>query len=369
MKLRTKGLSTFTTIAALAIVAVLTAGIVYFAVSSTSQTTQTSTTTITSTVIQSTTTTATRTYKMALVLGGDETDAGWSAVAIQASNVIHEKYGWSVDISRDVAFPDQARVLTDYAQRGYDLIWTHGGQFIGDTFTVANNFNNTFFAQVPGPANFAPPNVVSLGPSFQVTGFYKAGVLAGKMTKTNSLGMVFGQWFDYLSMEGYAFIAGVHSSNPNAKVYVRVVGTWGDPSLGFQIASSLIQTKNVDIIVQIADATGRGVITAAQQYNATVIGTVGDQAVLAPYNTLTSVMMNTTGYMETVVKHVMAGDFKQALGGKVINVNIGYLAPFHNYDSKVPQSVKDLLVATEQGMQNGSIAVPQTVTQDPPPDP
>lgn len=313
--------------------------------------------------------TTARLYKMALVAGGDETDAGWNAVAMAAANLIHEKYGWQVDISRLVPFPDQARVLTDYAQRGYDLVWAQGGQFIGDTFKVAPNFNNTIFVQVSGPDVTPPANVITLGPDFQVTGFYEAGVLAGKMTKTNNLAVVIGQWYDYLSMEFYAFRAGVQSVNPAAKVYARVAGTWGDPSLGFQIAKSLIQTKNVDIIVHIADATGRGVLTAAQQFNVTVIGTVGDQAVLAPTATLTSVMMNTQYFMEQVVQSIMDGTVRQTMAGRAVHFDLGYLAPFHDFDSKVPQSVKDLLATTQQGIKNGTIVVPRTVTENPPPDP
>ena len=309
-------------------------------------------------------------YKMALVLGGDETDAGWSAVAIAGAQRIRDKYDWQLDISRDVPFPDQARVLTDYAQRGYTLVWAHGGQFIGDTFTVAGKFNSTFFAQIPGPGQVTPPpNTVSLGPAFQVTGFYLAGVLAGKMTQTNAVAVVIGQWFEYLSMEFYAFKTGVASVNPNAKVYARVAGTWGDPSLGFQIAKALIETKNVDIIVQVADATGRGVITAAQQLGKVVIGTVGDQAVLAPDVTMTSIMMDTPGFMESVVLSILNGTFRQTMGGKVVHADLGFLAPFHLFEDQIIPSVKALLASVQTDIEKGTIVVPRTVTADPPPDP
>ena len=309
-------------------------------------------------------------YRMAVVLGGDETDAGWSFMAIEGAERIREEYGWQVDISRLVAFPDQSRVLTDYAQMGYDLVWAHGGQFIGDTYSVAANFNDTVFAQIPGPGQVTPPpNVVALGPDFQVTGFYLAGVLAGEMTETNSVAVVIGQWYEYLAMEFYGFKAGVESVNPNAKVYSRVAGTWGDPSLGFQLAKSLIETKNVDIIVQVADATGRGVITAAQQLGATVIGTVGDQALLAPDVIMTSVMMDTPGFMERVVQNIVDGTFDQNMGGQVVTSDLGYLAPFHGFDDQVPQSVKDLLETIQEGIEDGTIVVPRIATSEPPPEP
>jgi len=311
-------------------------------------------------------------YKMALMVGGDETDAGFSFMAIQGAYRIRDKYGWEIDISRLVSFADQERVASDYASRGYDLVFAVGGQFISTTyFGVVKQYNDTYFAQVPG-LEFPrpPPNVVGLHPAFQTVGHYLAGVLAGKMTKTNAVAAIFGEWYPYLSMEFYAFKAGVESVNTQAKVYARVAGTWGDASIGYQIASALIKTKNVDIIVQVADTTGRGVIAACQQFNTMVIGTVADQAVLAPNVTLTSIGMDTPLFMEMVVQSVMNGTFKQKLGGTVADVNIGgFLYPFHEFEKVVPQSVKDLLKKTSDDINKGVITVPRKVTEKPPPDP
>ena len=120
-------------------------------------------------------------------------------------------------------------------------------------------------------------NLVAVGAGYQATGYYQAGVLAGKMTQTNATGVIIGQWFDALSFEFYAYQAGVHSVNPNAKVYLTVPGTWSDPTIGYQDAQTMISTNHVDIIVPIADATGRGVISAAIAANISIIGTVEDQ--------------------------------------------------------------------------------------------
>src|SRR3990172_8068591 len=81
-----------------------------------------------------------RQYKMALVLGGDETDAGWSYMAVVGAEKLRDKYGWQIDISRLVSFADGPRVARDYAQRGYDLVWAQGGQFIDAIYKVAPEF-------------------------------------------------------------------------------------------------------------------------------------------------------------------------------------------------------------------------------------
>ena len=312
-------------------------------------------------------------YKMALMLGGDETDVGFSYVAIQGAYRIRDEYGWEIDISRLIPFPDQARVLTDYAERGYDLVVCVGGQFISTVYFegIVTQYNDTYFAQIPGlEYPLPPPNVVGLHPAFQTVGHYLAGVLAGKMTETNAVASIFGEWYPYLSMEFYAFKTGVESVNPDAKVYARVAGTWGDASIGYQIASALIEAKNVDIIVQVADLTGRGIIAACQDYGIMVIGTVGDQAVLAPEVTLTSIGMDTPMFMEIVVQAILDGTFDEELGGTSADINIGgFLYPFHQFEEEVPQSVKDLLGQTADDIENGAIVVPRTVTEEPPADP
>ena len=309
-----------------------------------------------------------RKYKMAVMLGGDETDAGFSYMAIQGAYTIRDKYGWEIDISRTIPYVDGPRVARDYAHRAYDLVWAQGGQFQDQIYGVAPTFPNTYFVQVPGWET-PPPNTAALGPAFQVNGHYLAGVLAGKMTKTNAVGCIYGAWLPYLSMEFWAFKAGVESVNPSAKVYARVTGAWGDASLGYQIAKSLIQTKHVDIIVQIADLTGRGIIRACQEFGIMVIGTVADQSVLAPEATLTSIMMDTPGFMEMIVQSIMDGTFKDKFAGKLVDVDISSLAPFHNFEQAVPQEVKDLLKQTDDAIKNGTIVVPRTVTEAPPRDP
>lgn len=344
--------------------------------------TQTGTTTATVTTTTSTSSTTHKQYSMALVLGGDETDLGFNYVAIQAANYIAQTYGWSVSISRDVSYSNQYTVITSLAQSGhYDLVWLVGNQFIGTTEAVANASYkaglNTLFAQTPSYYQSLTPNIVLLDQSFQVTGYYEAGVLAANMTKTGAVGMIIGQWYQSQSMEFYAFEAGVNATNSSVKTYCRVAGTWSDASLGLQIAKTLIQTQHTDIIAQIADATGRGAFTAAQLYNATlngkqypvsIIGTVADQATLAPNNVMTSVLMNMTAFIDPVVNHIMAGTWSQ-IGGTDMFLNLGSLAPYHVYDTIIPDSVKAQVTAVVQEINDGTIVVGQEVTQNPPPDP
>jgi len=310
---------------------------------------------------------STKGYKLALVLGGDETDVGLNNNGIQVADWIQSTYGWNLSISRDVAYSDQTTVITTYAQEGYNVIWTDGNQFIGATEAIAKQYPNTTFVMTPTyDGDNLTKNVVAVGAGYQATGYYEAGVLAAKMTKTNATGVIIGQWFTALSLEYYAFSAGVNAtSNKSVKVYLTVPGTWSDPTIGYQDAQTMINTDHVDILVPIADATGRGVISAGIVDNVSIIGTVEDQVTLAPNNMMTSVLLNTTAFMQLVVQRINNGTFSQ-IGGKVIDMNLGSLAPYHAYDSIIPQSVKTLVANTAEGIANGTIQVPFIYTPNPP---
>jgi len=306
------------------------------------------------------------TYKLALILGGDETDDGLNDNGVQVANWISATYGWTVSISRDVAYSDQAGVITSYAQSGYNVIWTDGNQFIGTTEQIATEYPNVTFIMTPTyDGDNLTSNVVAVGAGYQATGYYLAGVLAGEMTRTNATGVIIGQWFAALSFEFYAYKAGVLSVNPSAKVYLTVPGTWSDPTIGDIDAEAMISTDHVDILVPIADATGRGVIAAATVENVTLIGTVEDQVELAPNDMMTSVLLNTTAFIQPVIERIINGTFSQ-IGGKVIDMNLGSLAPYHAYASIIPQSVQELVNETSEGIDNGTIQVPFTYTANPP---
>jgi basic membrane protein A and related proteins len=310
--------------------------------------------------------TTTPSLKLALLVGGDTTDDGLNDQGVQVAQWIGTTYNWTVSLSEDVAYSDQGAVMTSYAQEGYNVIWADGNQFIGTTEAIAAQFPNVTFIMTPTyDGDTITSNVVALGAQNQATGYYLAGVLSGEMTKTNAVGMILGQWTAEQSFEFYAYQAGVQSVNNATKVYLTIPGTWGDATLGYEDAETMITTDHVDILVPIADTTGLGVISAATISNTTLIGTVLDQVVLSPQDMMTSVLLNMTAFIQPVIQRILNGTFSQ-IGGQVINLQLGSLAPFHAYASKISNSTQTLLNETAEGIDNGTIQVPFTYTPNPP---
>ena len=288
--------------------------------------------------------------KVALIVGGDEADLGFSYMAILGAQAIATEYpDWTVSISKLVSFVEQRAVAAQYGDEGYDLVYVVGGQFQVMMYgydgldPIPELYPNTFWVMIPGGGYSPFQNMAELGPTFQIVGHYLAGILVGEMTTTRNVGTVYGEYYPYTSMECNAFIAGVHSVDPSIVVHNREVGAWDDPSLGYSLAEALIVNHDVDIIVHVADFSGRGVISACVDYDKMVIGCVADQWELAPDNMLTSILAEIPKFMDMILQSILGGGF---LGYQSIEIDLSGLASFHNFDPLVPQDVKDLLAAS-----------------------
>jgi len=358
-----------TTAAAVAVIVVIVIAVVGVVLVLPSKTTTTTVTSTTGVVTTSLTSSTKSPYKLALLVGGDTTDDGLNDQGVIVAQWIHATYGWNVSISQDVAYSSQGALMTSYAQEGYNVIWADGNQFIGTTESIAAQFPKVDFIMTPTyDGDNVTKNLVALGAENQANGYYLAGVLSGKMTKTNNVGMILGQWTAEQSFEFYAYQAGVLSVNPSATVYLSVPGTWGDATLGYEDASTMINTNHVDVLVPIADTTGLGVMSAATISNTTLIGTVLDQVDLSPTDMMTSVLLNMTEFIQPVIQHIMDGTFSQ-IGGTIEDLQLGSLAPYHAYQTIIPTSVQTLVNQTAAGIANGSIKVPYTYTANPPNNP
>ena len=59
--------------------------------------------------------------------------------------------------------------------------------------------------------------------------------------------------------------------------------------------------------------------------------------------------------------------FSERYGGKVLDIDISYLAPFHRFEDKIPGDVKQLLADLKSRIERGEFKVPRTITSEPPP--
>ncbi len=189
----------------------------------------------------------------------------------------------------------------------------------------------------------------------QNEGSYLAGVYAGLMSKTKTIGAVGGQDIPVINdfIAGYKQGAAANGVDPN-NVIVQYAGGWNDPAKGKEIALAMYQ-QGADIVFQIAGGTGVGVFQAAQEMNKYVIGVDSDQAsIMADTNPdqakfiITSMMKNVDNSLYRALKMYTEGSLPfgtaEALGVAEGGVGLAYNK---YYDEITPADVKEKVKAAE----------------------
>jgi basic membrane lipoprotein Med (substrate-binding protein (PBP1-ABC) superfamily) len=133
---------------------------------------------------------------------------------------------------------------------------------------------------------------------------YLAGMLAGGLTTSNTVGVVAGYPVPEVNRITNAFISGAQAQNPDVKVVVTFINSWFDPTTAKEAAVAQIG-QGADVLY----AERAGVIEAAVEAGIPVIGNMADQQELGPENVVTSVMWNMTPTVEYVVDQVIAGAY------------------------------------------------------------
>jgi len=184
---------------------------------------------------------------------------------------------------------------------------------------------------------------------------YLCGMIAGKLTKKNQIGVVGGYPVPEVNRIVNAFIAGAQESNKDVKVKVTFINSWFDPAAAKEAALA-----QVDAGADILFAERFGVIEAAQGKGLLAFGNMSDQNSLAPNTVISGPvwdMKPTVTYVLDQVKNksYTAQDLKDftmmAKGG-------ASLAPLHGFEKVLPAAVIELVQKREQEIKSGLFRVP-----------
>ncbi|TAE58686.1 MAG: BMP family ABC transporter substrate-binding protein [Nostocales cyanobacterium] len=240
-----------------------------------------STTTPTTT---NTTTSNNQSFKIAIALPGIITDQAWNQSGYEGVNLAKEKLGAEVAYVENVTQADQAEVLTDFARKGYNVVFAHGGQFDAAVEQVAKQFPNTFFVAVNG--SIKGENIAALRIN-HIQASYLCGIIGASVTKTNKLAYIAGQEFEATKQELRGFELGAKSVNPNITVTSTFTGDWSDVAKGKEATLALISAGN-DVIYQWLDTAAAAVLQTASDKGVFAFGNTKDQLDVAPKAVLTS---------------------------------------------------------------------------------
>ena len=300
--------------------------------------------------------------QVALVTDGLWLDGGWGTAAFNAGKHL-ESQGYKVAYAENVKVDDMETALRKYSNDGYGLIIAYSFKWNDPVATVAKEFPKTKFVVFTGLVN--DDNVASIFP-MQQEGTFLLGALAAMMSKTGVIGYVGGDQYPNLInlFEGYK--QGARVINPDIKIVgMYLGGEWNNPAKGKEVAITLID-KNADVILQVADTSGNGVIRAAQEREIFALGAVADQNRLSPDTVLSSFVLDVDKAFDFSAKMVVEDQFKGEIfkpgieaGKGDLGDGIVYLASFHDLGSKVPADVKARLQQLTHDVMDKKITVPE----------
>jgi len=287
--------------------------------------------------------------KVGFVYVGPTGDAGWTYAHDEARKKVVAHFGDAVKTSyvESVAEgADSERVINQLAKSGHDLIFTTSFGYMNPTLKVAKKFPDVKFEHATGYKR-----ADNVGTYFDraYEGRYLAGMTAGAMTKTNTLGYVASFPIPEVLRGINAFTLGARSVNPDIEVKVVWVSTWYDPGKEREAAETMI-LQGADVLTQHTDSPG--VINAAEAKGVYAIGYNSDMAVYGPTAHLTASVHNWAPLYIKKVQAVLDGNWKSEDVWGGLADNALDLAPFNK---AVPQDVQDKVNSAKAAISAGSM--------------
>lgn len=201
---------------------------------------------------------------------------------------------------------------------------------------------------------------------------YLAGYVAAGMTQTGKVATFGGIQIPSVTIFMDGFADGVAAYNAAKGTNVQLFGwdkaaqngsftqSFDDQALGKQQAQQFID-QGADIIMPVAGPVGLGAAAAAKEHGSTyIIGVDSDWFLTSPdYSSiiLTSVMKEIGASVEQAIADSVKGKFtSDPYVGTLENGGVS-IAPFHDFDSKVPQELKDDIVKLTDQIKSGELKV------------
>lgn len=286
--------------------------------------------------------------KAAWVYIGPVGDAGWSYAHDLGRRGAQAHFGDLVQTTYVESVPygaDAERVFRDLAQQGNQIIFGTSFGYMETMLKVAEDFPNVKFEHATGYKT--APNMRVYDASFyQDT--YMAGVIAGHMTQTGTLGFVGSFPIPEVLRNINAFTLGAQSVRPDVKVRVVWVSSWFDPPKESEAAQALIN-QGADVLLQNTDSTA--VLQTAERNGKYAFGWDSDMSAFAPNAHLASAIVNWTPYYVKSIEELRNGTWESKRTVWGVKEDLNDLIKIADF---VPAEAKAKVEEIKAGMKAGT---------------
>ena len=290
--------------------------------------------------------------KIAFAYIGPVGDGGWTFAHDTGRKAIEKEFGDKVVTSYVENVPESAdaeRVLRDLAGQGNKLVFGTTFGYMDPMLKVAADHPNVYFEHATGYKKAANMRTYD---SRTYEGAYMAGIIAGKMTKSNTLGVVASIPIPEVIRNINSFTLGAQSINPKVKTRVVWVNEWFNPPKETEAATSLINA-GADVLFQNTDSPA--VLKTAQDKGKRAFGWDSDMTAYGPKAHLASAVINWGPYYVKATRDALEGKWA-GNEGVWWGVKEGAIDLVSMADD-VPADAKAKVEAVKAGLKDGTFSI------------
>ena len=289
--------------------------------------------------------------KVGFVYVGPVGDAGWSFAHDNGRKHIEATFGDRIRttfVEKVPEGPDAERVIRDLVAQGNTLIFATSFGFGDAMAKVAKDHPDVKFEHATG---FRTAENLRVYEGRFYEDAYMAGVIAGRMTKSNVLGYVGSFPIPEVLRNLNAYTLGAQSVNPQVTTRVVWVNTWFDPPKESEAAQSLINA-GADVLLQNTDSTA--VLQTAEKNGKYAFGWDSDMSAFAPKAHLASCVLTWGPYYEKAVNDVLNKTWKTEVTKWGTREGMNDLVKLADF---VPAEVKAEVDGIKASLKAGTFAV------------
>ena len=290
--------------------------------------------------------------KVAFAYVGPVGDGGWTFAHDNGRKAVEAAYGDKVVTSFVEKVPESAdaeRVIRDMAGQGNKLIFGTTFGYMEPMLKIAADTKGVMFEHATG---YKTADNMRTYDSRTYEGAYMAGVIAGKMSKTGTLGVVGSVPIPEVVRNINSFTLGAQSVNPKIKTRVVWVNEWFNPPKETEAATALIN-GGADVLFQNTDSSA--VLQTAEKMGKRAFGWDSDMTAYGPKAHLASAVINWGPYYVRAVGEALDGKWKGGTsawwGVKEGAIDLVSIA------ADVPDDTKKRIDEVKAGLKDGSFVI------------
>jgi basic membrane protein A and related proteins len=310
-------------------------------------------------------------------------DKTFNQYAYEGAKAAADKLGATLKYVSPKDASDYTKDIQGFVDEKYNVIVTVGFNLGNATITAAKANPDIWFIAVDvapcvdptgapdstftckGDASTLLPKLIGIQFQEDQAG-YLAGMVAAAVSKTGTIGQIGGinsnpAVVRYL--QGYEM--GAQAYNSSIKVVTGFFSTgdltkaYGDPTWGKTFSSQFIPQKGVDVLFQVAGATGNGALDAACDAGIWGIGVDTDEYLSYPNADkciITSAEKNVASAVSQTIAAINGGTAKGGIAKfNAANDGVGYAPLSENKNVTFPADLQGKLDAALAGMKAGTL--------------